>query len=94
MILNYLISNKCEFEDRFKLTKIGLFDSFAQNEINCSSDIVLLVEFKQNTPEIFEKKQELRQLIKGKFNREVDICTIKYIKPYLKDHVLSQAVFA
>lgn len=94
LILNFLKSNKKHLEERFNITKIGLFGSFALNEYNASSDIDLLVEFKKNTPDIFEKKQELRQLFKSKFNREVDICSIKYIKPYIKDYILSQAIYA
>ena len=94
MILNFLKSKKKELEKRFNITKIGVFGSIAQNEYTPSSDIDLLAEFKKNTPDIFEKKQELRQLIKSKFNREIDKCNIKYIKAYLKDHVLTQAVFA
>ncbi len=92
-ILNFLKDHKQEIRNQYNIIILGLFGSFAQNKQSQESDIDLLVKFADNTNDIFEKKQDLKTFLKNKFKRDVDICTIKYIKPYLKEHILKQAVY-
>ncbi|HJY64184.1 MAG TPA: nucleotidyltransferase domain-containing protein [Ignavibacteria bacterium] len=92
-ILKYLSDNKDFFEKNFNIVKIGIFGSFAKDTNNAKSDIDLIIEFKPNTPNLFNKKQELRLLIKSIFGKDVDICREKYIKPYYKKVILSEAIY-
>ncbi len=92
-ILEFLASKKVEFFTQFQLDKIGLFGSFSSNQNTIESDIDLIVEFKPNTKNIHEKKSLLRQLISDRFNRNVDICTEKYIKPYFKSKILKSVIY-
>ena len=92
-ILNYLKSNKQNFKDTYHLIKIGLFGSFAKDLQSTESDIDLLIEFEANTENISEIKEELKILLKNKFNRNVDICREKYLKPYIREHILRETIY-
>jgi hypothetical protein len=92
-ILKFLVSKKEELFLQFQLDKIGLFGSFSANQNTIESDIDLIVEFKPNTKNIHEKKSQLRQLISNKFDRDVDICSEKYIKPYFKSTILKSVTY-
>jgi uncharacterized protein len=92
-ILNFLEEQKSAFRNEFQIIKLGLFGSFARNEQSEDSDIDLLVEFAPNTKDLTKKKESIRNLFKSRFNREVDICREKYIKPYFKAQILNSAIY-
>ena len=92
-ILNFLGEQKTSFRNEFQIVKLGLFGSFALNNQSEDSDIDLLVEFAPNTEDLTNKKEGIRSILKRKFNREVDICREKYIKPYFKDQILNSAIY-
>jgi len=93
-ILEYLRSIKSRLSDELGIHTIGLFGSYAQNRQHTSSDIDLLIEFHPDTPELFEKKEKLRELISTRFHKNVDICRKKYLKPYYAKGVLDSVVYA
>lgn len=93
-ILYYLTSNKDRLESEYHLVKIGLLGSIARGEQNEKSDIDLIVEFKDNTPDLYSIKQKLKNEIQAKFNLPVDICREKYIKPIFRQQILSEAKYA
>jgi hypothetical protein len=76
------------------LVKIGIFGSIARGEQNEESDIDLIVEFEENTPDLYSIKQRLKDEIQSRFNLPVDICREKYIKPVFKNQILSDAKYA
>jgi predicted nucleotidyltransferase len=94
IILKYLSQNKKRFHSEYQLVKIGIFGSIARNENSSKSDIDILVEFEENTQELYEKKQNLKKEIQSTFNLHVDICREKYIKPAFRDQILSEALYA
>ncbi|MFV0592870.1 MAG: nucleotidyltransferase family protein [Draconibacterium sp.] len=87
IILNYLSVNKKRLQDDYHLTKIGLFGSVAREEQNDLSDIDLVVEFEPNTPDLYSLKLKLKSEIQDRFNKPVDICRLKYIKPVFKNNI-------
>ena len=93
-ILFYLSSNKSRLEKDYHLKKIGVFGSIARGEQNNKSDIDLIVEFEDNTPDLYMVKQQLRDEIQAKFNLKVDICREKYIKPIFRNQILSETRYA
>ena len=92
-IIKFLADHKTDFQNRYNIIKIGLFGSYARNEQSEASDIDILVEFAPGTNDLFEKKSQLRATIQGVFNREVDICREKYIKPIFRKQILGQAIY-
>ena len=93
IILNYLQIHKLEFEREFGITKLGLFGSFARNEASEASDIDIMVEFEANTSDLYDKKESLRTILQNEFNRNVDLCREKYIKPYFRAQILNSTVY-
>lgn len=93
-ILAYLSLNKLRFEKEYHLKKIGVFGSIARGEQVVGSDIDLIVEFEENTADLFSLKQKLKKEIQAQFNLQVDICREKYIKPIFREQILSEAKYA
>jgi predicted nucleotidyltransferase len=93
-ILKYLKFNKERYKTEFHIVKIGIFGSFARNEQNENSDIDIIIEFEDNTSNLFSIKQKLKEEIRDQFNRSVDICREKYIKPIFKNQILSEVKYA
>ena len=92
-ILTFIQQNQSYLEEHFHIKKIGLFGSFAHNEQKEDSDIDLIIELEENTPHIYELKEELREFIGREFDREVDIAREKYLKPYAKAEIINEAVY-
>ncbi len=92
-ILTFLSQNKQYFRDRFHIVKIGLFGSYARNEQNSTSDIDLIVEFKDNTQNLYDLKRDLKAYIQQKLNLDVDIAREKYLKPRYKKSILKETQY-
>lgn len=93
-ILNYLTVNKDRLSNEYHLTKIGLFGSMARGDFDENSDIDIVVEFEPNTSDLYSLKQRLKQEIQEKFQRQVDICRLKYIKPIFRNQIQSDIIYA
>ena len=92
-ILEFLTLNKQYFRDQFGIVKIGLFGSYAKDEQTDGSDIDLIVEFANNTPNLFDVKNELKNYINERFNIQVDIAREKYLKPIYRDSILQETIY-
>ena len=92
-ILDFLKTNKEIFEKKFYLKKIGIFGSFARDEQKEGSDIDIIIERESGVKNIFDLDWDLEVMLSSRFNRKVDICTEKYIKPYAKKYVLKDAIY-
>jgi hypothetical protein len=93
-ILEFIRKNRRMLEDRYCVEKIAVFGSYARDKQPENSDIDLLVTLARNTPDIYEIKQGLRDLFSRQFNCDVDIASEKYLKPYVRDEILREAVYA
>lgn len=93
-ILQFLSENKSFFSKEFHVSKIGIFGSFARNEQGPDSDIDVLIELENNVTNVYDLKWALREFLKNKFNREVDVCNSKHIKPFAKEYILKDAIYA
>ena len=92
-ILDFLARNKQFFRDKYGITKIGLFGSYARNEQTSDSDIDLVVEFEKNTPNLYDIKREIKDFIKSSLNLDADIAREKYIKQIYKDSILKETIY-
>jgi predicted nucleotidyltransferase len=93
-ILSFISQNNKLLRERFHVTRIGLFGSYARGEQKDTSDIDLLVEFEDNTQDLYDLKLQLKAFFKDKFGIETDICREKYIKPRIKRSILKETVYA
>ena len=93
-ILKFLSQNKKLFRDNYHIVRIGLFGSYARGEQNPNSDIDLLVEFEENTQDLYDLKIQLKEFFQIQLGIDVDICREKYIKPRFKSSILKETVYA
>ena len=89
--IQFLADQKTNFLEKFKITKIGFFGSMARSEK--ANDIDIIVEFTPDTIDLFEKKFELRELLKGRFRMPVDICREKSIGSSVKKLIMQDVIF-
>lgn len=92
-ILTFLTQNKKLFRDKYHIIRIGLFGSYARGDQNINSDIDLLVEFEENTQDLYDLKLQLKDFFQTKLGIEIDICREKYIKPRIKKSILNETVY-
>lgn len=92
-ILTFLNQNKKLFRDKFHIIRIGIFGSYARGEQNIKSDIDLLVEFEDNTRDLYDLKLQLKEYFYSNLGIEVDICREKYIKPRMKKSILAETLY-
>ncbi len=92
-IFEFLAENKKLFRDRFHIVRLGLFGSYARGDQNSHSDIDLLVEFEENTQDLYDLKLQLKDFFNDKLGIEIDICREKYIKPRIKKSILKETVY-
>ena len=92
-IITFLAQNKKLLKEKFHVTKIGLFGSFARNEQTLSSDVDLLIELENNTVNLHDTKEALKEFLSSSFERSVDIAREKYLKPYAKKSILKDTIY-
>lgn len=92
-ILSFLRTQKSGFLTDYRVAKLGLFGSYATGEASENSDIDLIVEFLPETENLSEKKAGIKSVVSQRFNKNVDICREKYIKPYFKNQILQSAIY-
>ena len=93
-IIQILKEEKSFYKTQFHVDKLGLFGSFAKDEQTEDSDVDVLFEL-DDTPisDLYDNKEAFRNYLEDKFQRKVDMCRIKFIKPFLKEYILKDAIF-
>ncbi len=77
--------------EKFKVKEIGIFGSYVWGEDVKESDVDILVEFSEPVGwEFIDLKEFLEEIL----DKEVDLVTVKALKPQLKDRILKEVVYA
>ncbi len=92
-ILSFLYKNKSFLAEKYHVTSIGLFGSFARDEQKQGSDVDLLIELDNDVSNIYDIKTSLKEYLSKSFNRSVDIAREKYLKPYAKAEILQDTMY-
>jgi len=92
-IICFLSDNLSNLKAEYNISKIGLFGSFARDEQDEKSDVDILLEFEPGTENLYEKKTKLKEFLKSRFQRDVDLCREKYVKPYVKDYLKKEVIY-
>jgi len=93
LILDFLVHQESFLQKEFHIKKIALFGSFAQENAKDDSDIDLLVEFEENTEDLFFLKEDLRKYFSEVFKRKIDLVNLKAMNPFFKKSILRDAIF-
>jgi len=93
-IIGVLREQKEFLHKTFYVKNIGIFGSFARNEANDDSDIDFLVELDAPLEIYISNRYKLSDYLQDIFKREVDLANPKSLKPFYKDQILKQAIYA
>ena len=86
-IIALLDMNKKEIQDRFHVTKIGLFGSYAKDMENDGSDIDIIVDGTKILDE------ELKTFLEKKFHKKVDVVKKKTLYNFMKYLIDEEAIY-
>ncbi len=80
-----------ELRDTYKVSRIGVFGSFAREKATESSDVDILVEFSQNVGlfHFIDLQDRLAQIL----GRKIDLATPDALHPIIKDQVLREVLY-
>jgi uncharacterized protein len=90
-ILQVLRSQKNSLFQKYQITDLGIFGSYAREQQTESSDLDILVDYIQ--PPTLPKLIELRDYLSQVFSIKVDIVTQNGLKPRIREHVLSEVIY-
>ena len=77
---------------RLGVEKIALYGSVARDEATAKSDVYVLVELADEFLTL-EGYMDLCFYLEELFGRHVDVSTCRSLKPYMRDRVLTEAVY-
>lgn len=92
-ILEYIHSHKAHLHHRYRIRKIALIGSFARGEQTPDSDIDLLIDIEENTPNLHALKRDLKRELEERFGRPVEVASERYLKPYYRKQILQEAIY-
>ncbi len=93
-ILQYLRDNREMIGTRFGIRRIGLFGSFARNEQTENSDVDILIDMQDGVDDLFGKRLSLSAFLERRFERHVDVCYEKALRPVFRDMVRKEVIYA
>jgi len=90
-ILDFLTTHKKEIQDKFALTRIGLFGSYAKDNANQNSDIDIVIE---STKKDFFLREDLKEYLEKSFNKNVDVGYLDSFRKYYKSKIEKDIIYA
>ena len=90
-LISKLKSEKAGLRERYNVTKLGVFGSYARGEEKPDSDSDLLIEF-ENIPgmtEFFGAEEYLENVL----NIKIDLVRESAIRPELKKKIMSEVIY-
>ena len=90
-IIEFLVSHKRELYEKYGVTRIGLFGSYARDEAKEGSDIDIAVEIesKNKYRSFFGLKQHLEENLKN----TVDLGIESTLKPIAREYILKEIIY-
>jgi uncharacterized protein len=85
-----LSTQKQSLCNRYQLTTLGIFGSYARGEQTEASDVDILVDYE--TAPTFVELVELRDYLSEIFDLKVDVVTKNGLKNRIRDRVLAETI--
>jgi len=89
-VIETLKKYRKKIEKEYSVEKIGIFGSYAKGNQTESSDIDVLVEFKQPT---YDNLIELAFYLEDLYGKKVDLITVKGLSPYILPTVEKEVIW-
>jgi hypothetical protein len=93
-ILSFIKAHKHEFKNKFSVESIALFGSFAKDLQTQNSDIDILIRYTKNPTNVYIKKRDFKKFLQDYFQRKVDIANEQSLRPFAKEAILKDAIYA
>lgn len=90
-IQNILTDLKSELTEKYYVSQLGIFGSYARGDYNSASDIDILVEYAQK-PSLFDLI-ELKDYLSDRLQMKVDLITKEGLKPQIKEKILAEVIY-
>ena len=90
-ILNLLRNNKQLIKDKYNVTKIGLFGSYARDEAQETSDIDLAIETSKKD---FFIKPDLQYFLEDSFGTKIDIGYLDSMRKFYRRRIEKEILYA
>jgi len=90
-IIEFLVSHKQELSEKYGVTRIGLFGSYARDEAKEDSDIDIAVEI--DSINKFRSFFGLKRYLEKKLNNKVDLGIESTLKPIAKEYILKEMIY-
>jgi hypothetical protein len=94
-IIDYLKSKKEEFRQKYGITTLGLYGSYARNEANESSDVDIFYE-RDSSVELQSGFEFLRisdEMAQSLHVSKVDFVPLKYMNPIIKHYAKKDFIY-
>src|SRR4030043_1466841 len=91
-LVAYLRDKKAFLHEKFGVTRMGVFGSFAQERQSIASDIDLVVEFEKSRKNIHTFLQ-LRRLLEKELSRKVDLGFEHSLKPIVRERIKGKVIY-
>lgn len=88
----YLKNNKRFFYERFGVTRMGIFGSFAREEQTSSSDIDMVVEIEKSRKNIHSFLQ-IKRFLEKELTRKIDLGFEHSLKPIVREKIKGQIIY-
>ena len=92
-MLDFLKSQKPFLTSTYRVSKLGLFGSYAKGTQTTSSDVDIILEFEEGTENLLEKRLSLEAFFQSKLGLKVDIARERFLRRSVRDKILSHAIF-
>ncbi|HSV96261.1 MAG TPA: nucleotidyltransferase family protein [Spirochaetota bacterium] len=90
-ITEKLKSAKRRLAERYGVSRLGVFGSYARGEEHGGSDVDILIEFKK-TPDLFEFF-EIEEFLEDALGAKIDLVREQALKHRIKSRVLAEVVY-
>lgn len=88
-ILSFLLENKQLLQTKYKVAKIGLFGSYANNKETKESDIDIIVDMPSN----FDLYYDLKEFLEKAFHKKIDLGLEKNIRTFIKKKIDKEIIY-
>jgi predicted nucleotidyltransferase len=90
LILDFLRQHKQEMQERFGVTKIGLFGSYARGDAREDSDIDVAIELATYSADGYFG---VLHLLEDRFQKRIDLGIESNFKPLLKPYIMKDIIY-
>lgn len=89
-IIKFLSENREHLSERFSITQVALFGSYARDEATEDSDIDILIDTKVKDA---KNRFYLKEYLSQNLNRDVDVCYSDGLRSFIKKNIQGELIY-